>query len=396
MKILTSFLLLLLFLLPVCTDDALIREKALQLAREAIIVDTHIDAPFRLRNKYEDISLKTKGNFDYVKAIKGGLNVAFMSIYIPAERQGTGTAKVLADSLIDMVESFAKSWPDKFVLAASVNDVRKQFSKSKISLALGMENGAPIENDLQNVKYFYDRGIRYITLTHAKYNQLCDSSYDPERKWNGLSPFGREVVREMNRLGIMVDVSHVSDSTFYQVIALSKAPVIASHSSCRRFTPGWERNMSDDMIRALARNNGVIQINFGSSFVNDDYRKTFDPLWKYIEANNLKFGDPETQRYIKKYKSEHPVDFADVSEVVKHIDHVVQIAGIDHVGLGSDFDGVGDSLPHGLKDVSDYPNIIRELLKLGYSESHIKKVCSGNLLRVWEEVERVAANMPGS
>ncbi len=374
-----------------CWQSEDLHDHAVRLAQETMIIDTHIDAPYRMRMKHENISQETKANFDFVKAISGGLNVPFMSIYIPAEYQNTGNAKLLADSLIDLVESLTIKWPDKFILAASTADVRSQFSKSRISLAMGMENGAPLGRDINNIAYFHGRGIRYITLAHAKSNQICDSSYDPERQWNGLSPFGREVVAEMNRIGMMIDVSHVCDSTFFQVMELSRAPVIASHSSCRKFTPGWERNMSDEMIKKLAEKNGVIQINFGSSFINDHYRRATDPLWKYIEENNLKMSDPETHQFIAKYKREHPVDYADISEVIAHIDHVVKIAGIDHVGLGSDFDGVGDSLPVGLKDVSDFPNIIYHLLKKGYSEQDIQKICSGNLLRVWAEVERVAA-----
>ncbi len=391
MKNFLSIILLVGFILTACSNDADLKSQAEQLAQNTIIIDTHIDLPYRLRMSNEDITKETKGNFDYIKAIKGGLNVPFLAIYIPAQKQQAGMAKSLADSLIDLVEGITEKWPEKFVMASSTEDVRNQFSTTRISLAMGIENGAAIENDLKNVKYFYDRGIRYITLTHGKSNQICDSSYDPDIKWNGLSPFGRDVVREMNRIGIMVDISHVTDSTFYQVIEISKAPVIASHSACRKFTPGWERNMSDDMIKTMAARGGVIQMNFGSSFINDAYRQNADPLWKYIEDNNMKFSDPATHAYIKKYNEEHPMDFADITEVVAHIDHVVQIAGIDHVGLGSDFDGLGDTLPTGLKDASDFPNLIYELLKKGYSQKDIQKICSGNLLRVWAQVEQIAS-----
>jgi len=175
---------------------------------------------------------------------------------------------------------------------------------------------------------------------------------------------------------------------------ISQAPVIASHSSCRHFTPGWERNMSDDMIKRLAAKGGVIHINFGSDFVNDESRKSSDPVWThiqaYLKANHLKPGDPAAEAYIKEYQKKHPVKYADIADVVAHINHVVKLVGVDHVGFGSDFDGVGDSLPTGLKDVSDYPNLIYELLKKGYSEPDIEKICSGNMLRVWSEVERVA------
>jgi membrane dipeptidase len=367
-----------------------LEQKAEELAQRLIIVDTHIDVPYRLEEHWEDISQRTeRGDFDYPRAKAGGLNAPFMSIYIPAEHQTTGDAKQVADGLIDMVEKFAVDWPDKFAVAKSVADIKAQFAEGKISLPMGMENGAGIGNDLENLQHFYDRGIRYITLTHGKVNQISDSSYDPERKWNGLSEFGRQVVVAMNLLGIMVDVSHITDEAFYQVMDLSAAPVIASHSSCRHFTPGWERNMDDDMIKRLGEEGGVIQIAFGSSFLRGDYREAMDELRAYAEEHDIDLDSAEG----KKLREERGIDYADVTDVVAHIDHVVQLAGIDHVGLGSDFDGVGDSLPYGLKDVSYFPNLIHELLKKGYSEQDIEKICSGNLLRVWSEVEKVAAQL---
>ncbi len=371
-----------------------LEQRAQELARRFILIDTHIDVPYRLEENMEDISQRTeRGDFDYPRAKAGGLDLPFMSIYIPASHQETGDAKEVADRLIDMVEKFAADWPDKFAIATSVTDVRSQFAEGKMSLALGMENGAPIENDLENLQYFYDRCIRYITLTHGKANQLSDSSYDPERKWNGLSDFGKEVVVGMNLLGMMVDVSHITDAAFYHVLEVSRAPVIASHSSCRTFTPGRERNMDDDMIKFLAQDGGVIQINFGSSFLNDEIRQAEDKLWTYIEENNIQTSTKEGLEAARKFREEEGIPYADITDVVKHIDHVVQLVGVDHVGLGSDFDGLGDTLPTGLKDVSQYPNLIHELLKSGYSEEDIEKICSGNLLRVWSEVERVAQEL---
>lgn len=196
-------------------NEKFLKEKANELAQNFIIVDTHIDVPERLHSKWENISLLTKeGDFDYPRAIQGGLNAPFMSIYIPARYQVTGGAKELADTLIDMVNKFAIDWPEKFIIATSPADIVKQFSKTRLSLCMGMENGAGINGDIKNLEYFYNRGIRYITLTHSKNNKIGDSSYDDEIKWNGLSPFGVEVVKEMNRLGIMIDISHVTDSTF--------------------------------------------------------------------------------------------------------------------------------------------------------------------------------------
>ncbi|MEX1139667.1 MAG: dipeptidase [Bacteroidota bacterium] len=375
------------------TDDQL-RQKAVRLAREYVMVDGHVDIPYRLHSRYEDISKRTpRGDFDYVRAKEGGLDAPFMSIYVPSNRENNG-AKALADTLIDMVNGFEKQWPDKYAVATSVDAVRAQFKKGLISLPLGMENGSPIEGDLANVKYFYDRGIRYITLTHGKDNHICDSSYDTTRTWKGLSSFGRKVVEEMNRVGIMVDVSHISDDAFYQVMEISKAPAIASHSSCRHFTPGFERNMSDDMIRLLAKNGGVIMINYGSSFLSKEYQDKEDKvrpeIRDFMRKNNLSFGDPKLDEFIATVSKKHNLRNVDISLVADHIDHVVKLVGIDYVGLGSDFDGVGPSLPVGLEDASKMPNLIYLLLKRGYSDGDIKKICGENALRVWSKVEELA------
>jgi membrane dipeptidase len=370
-----------------------LRTMADSLAKNIMIIDTHIDVPYRLSEHWEDISKRTKqGNFDYARAKKGGLNVAFMSIYTSAELAEKGTSKSEAEKLITMVKNIVKENPDKFALAKSVADVKKQFGTGVISFPMGMENGSAIEDKIDNLKYFYEKGIRYITLCHFKNNRICDSSTEEVKKWNGLSSFGKKVIKEMNRLGIIVDVSHISDDAFYQVLKISNAPVIASHSSCRFFTPGWERNMSDEMIKALAKNGGVIQINFGSSFLTSEIRNKINAnnayINKYIKEKNLKGED--AAKFRTKYLHGHRPGYANVKDVVKHIDHVIKLVGIDHVGIGSDFDGVGDSLPEGLKDVSQYPNLIYELLKAGYSDNDIKKICSENILRVWSEVERIA------
>ena len=400
MKRIIHVLLVSLFVLPstiVKPQEDKLMEEANKLAQEFMIVDTHIDVLERLKDKWEDISERTEsGNFDFIRANKGGLNVPFMAIFVAAEYENNG-AKAVADSLIDMMESIVKNHPDKFAIPYSVKDVMKIFESKKMAFAFGMENGAPIEGDLNNVKYFYDRGIRYITLTHSKANHICDSSYDPDHKWNGLSPFGKKLIEEMNRLGIMVDISHVSDSAFYQALRISRAPIIASHSSCRFYTPGWERNMSDEMIKALAEKGGVIQINFGSDFlkqsINEKHSKERELFNKYLTENNLQWGDKQAEEFIQNYRKENPNEYADVTDAVDHIDHVVKLAGIDHVGIGSDYDGVGDSLPTGLKDVSGYPNIIYHLLKRGYSKTDIQKICSGNILRVWSDVEKIAADL---
>ena len=378
-------------------NEAQLRGKADRLAHEFVMTDGHVDIPYRLHGRWEDISGRTpRGDFDYVRAKEGGLDVPFMSIYVPAERENNG-AKALADTLIDMVNKFQKDWPDKFAVATSVDDVRSQFKKGLISLPMGMENGSPIEGKLENVKYFHDRGIRYITLTHGKDNHISDSSYDTTHTSKGLSEFGTKVVAEMNRVGIMVDVSHISDEAFFQVMKTSKAPVIASHSSCRAFTPGFERNMSDEMIKLMAEKGGVININYGSSFLSGEYQKKEDLAWgelsTFMKSNNLQFGDPKVQAFIEEYRKKHNFHNVDISVVADHIDHVVKLAGVDHVGFGSDFDGVGPSLPVGLEDVSKMPNLIYHLLKRGYSDEDIRKICGENMLRVWARVEPVANHL---
>lgn len=376
-------------------------KKANKLAHKYIITDGHVDLPYRLRvqnfrleREYLGIPIETKkGDFDYVRAKKGGLDAPFMSIYIPSSYEDGG-AKSLADSLIDMVEGIAEMHPDKFALAGSPSEVEANTKKGKISLPMGMENGAPIEGELSNVQYFYDRGIRYITLTHSKDNHICDSSYDTTGTWNGLSPFGKEVVEEMNKVGIMVDISHVSDRTFWQVMELTKAPCIASHSSCRVFTPDFERNMDDEMIRRLGENGGVIQINFGSTFLDGKVQEYNDEkraeLLSILNEKGLHWQDDDAKPIIEEFRKTNPNLYADVKTVADHIDHVVKIAGIDHVGLGSDYDGVGDSLPTGLKDVSQYPNLLAELLRRGYSKKDIEKICYANVWRVWNKVIEVS------
>ena len=377
------------------SSEELLMDKANELAQKFIITDGHIDVPWRLnKGGHEDLSVRTEGgDFDYVRAKEGGLDVPFMSIYVPSSYQVTGGAKAKADSLINMVQKMADDHPDKFQVAYSLANAEAIDAAGKIALPMGMENGAPIEGDLANVAYFHERGIRYITLTHAKDNAICDSSYDTTGTHQGLSDFGVEVVAEMNKVGIMVDISHVSDNAFYQVMDITKVPAIASHSSCRHFTPGFERNMSDDMIKRLAENGGVIQINFGSSFVTqvsqDKRTANGEKVNAYAEENNLEADDSKVQEFAKQVAKDNPI-FCDVTDVADHIDHVVALAGIEHVGFGSDYDGVGDTLPYGLKDPSDFPNLIYHLLKRGYSEEDIEKICYKNVWRVWKATEKFA------
>ena len=342
------------------------------LAKKLTIVDMHIDTPYRLwrqnlnGDEIDDISKRTlKGDFDYPRAVSGGLNVPFFSIYTPASTQLDSTSHKMAVSLISMIEDIVTLHSDKFFIVKSTNDI-ELLDRERLGIAFGMENGAPIEGDLSRVQFYHDKGIRYITLTHSKSNHISDSSYDENHQWEGgLSSFGKELIREMNKVGIMVDISHVSDKAFYESIEISEVPVIASHSSLRHFTPGFERNVSDDMLIKLASKGGVISINFGSSFLTN----------KALEYRRNREG---------------PYPFADVTDVVDHIDRVVNLVGIDHVGIGSDYDGVGDTLPSNLKDVSTFPNLISELLTRGYTEEDIEKILSGNIIRVWKEVEDFA------
>lgn len=369
-------------------------EKAKKLTYDNILIDTHIDVPFRLNKKWEDVTQATpNGDFDYPRAKQGGLNAPFMSIYVPASLDNSAESTALADKLIDYVEAIVGRAPEKFAIAKSTTDVEKQFKQGLISLPMGMENGSPIQGSLTNLNHFYERGIRYITLAHSQSNHISDSSYDIRRQWKGLSPFGKELIIEMNKMGIMVDISHVSDDAFYQAVEISKVPVIASHSSLRAFTPGFERNMDDDMIKALGKNDGVIQINFGSTFVSKIARSWSDAFSKKRKEVEEKEGKDSqtTQSFSSSYVEKNPLPYATLETVLDHIDHVVKLIGIDHVGIGSDYDGVGDTLPVGLKDVSSYPNLVQGLLDRGYSDKDIVKILSGNLLRVWRQTEEYAA-----
>ena len=370
--------------------------SAVEISKKYIITDTHIDVPYRLEEKFDDVSRATeKGDFDYPRAVSGGLDAPFMSIYIPAklEEQGSGS-KELANKLIDMVEGIVNQAPEKFALAYSPEQVQTNFEKGIISLPMGMENGAPIEGKMENLDYFYKRGIRYITLAHSKANHISDSSYDENRPAQGLTEFGKSLITEMNNIGMMVDVSHISDQAFYQVMELSKVPAIASHSSARHFTPGFERNMSDDMIKLLAKNGGLIMINFGSTFISqksiENWNTFKEARTAFMKSANVEQESDAVKEFTKRYQEKIPFEFATLDDVLDHFDHVVKIAGIDYVGIGSDYDGVGDSLPTGLKDVSTYPNLIQGFLDRGYSEQDIEKVLSGNLIRVWKQVEDYA------
>ena len=393
------FLIFLSLLFQSCAEN-IKNLDAEQIAQDSLILDSHIDVPYRLWRQHlegleiDDISGSTDGDFDFIRARKGGLNVPFFSIYLPASTQEDGTSHQMANELIDMVEDIVTLHPEKFILINSVADLGSITKKNIVGIALGMENGAPIQGDLSRVQYYFDRGIRYITLTHSKTNHISDSSYDENIQWHGLSEFGKNLIEEMNKVGIMVDISHVNDEAFYQAIELSQVPVIASHSSLRYFTPGFERNVDDAMLSKLAKKGGVIQINFGSSFISNRPRDYLVTMNSFLESRLGQNLEEVSEQDIRETRSEfianNPYPYASLDEVLDHFDRVVQLVGIDHVGIGSDYDGVGDTLPVGLKDVSTYPTLIQGLLERGYSRKDIQKILGGNLIRVWKEVEEYA------
>lgn len=374
-------------------DAQPVGERARDLAARLLIVDTHIDAPYRLHRSPADLSASSPDRqFDHPRARQGGLDVAFMSIYTPATL-ADGEARPLADTLLDHVEALAQRHPAKFAVATCTEDVRALAGKGVVALALGMENGSPLAQwqppQERSLKHFVARGIRYVTLAHSASNEYADSSYDDNERWQGLSPDGAALVEALNASGVMIDISHLSDRAAWQVLELSQAPVIASHSSLRHFVPGFTRNMTDEMFAALAAQGGVLQINFGSAFIAAAAQS-----WQQRRSAAFlaEFGDdspPDEARraFMDGYAAEHPYPFATVDDVLDHIDHAVAVGGIDHVGLGSDFDGVGDTLPEGLKDVGYFPRLIDGLLARGYEESAIAKVVGLNVMRVWRDVE---------
>ncbi len=414
MKYATSLLTLLLFLAnsgcsqPSSTENPInvipgevavsamrVSNDARRIARDTLIIDTHIDVPYRLYRNPDDVSqATTAGDFDYPRAMAGGLNAPFMSIYIPASKDASGEAYEFAVQSIASVEQLAAEHPDKFAIATCSEDLARHFEQNLISLPLGMENGGPISGQIDHLTYFFDQGIRYITLAHSKSNHISDSSYDSNEHWQGLSEFGKALIPQMNRLGIMVDVSHISDNAFWQVMALTQTPVLATHSSLRHFTPDFKRNMSDDMVVALAKQGGVIQINYGSAFLHraaqDFSAQRNAAVLAYQQNQQLPDDDPALLEYRKAYSERHPYPYASIENVLDHIDRVVELGGIDAVGIGSDYDGVGDTLPTHLKDVSTYPNLIQGLLDRGYSEPDIQQILGGNSLRVWRAAEAYA------
>ena len=372
------------------------QDAATRLARDALIVDTHIDAPGILMDTWADLGVEAKDReFDYPKARAGGLDIAFMSIYTSPKQDADGSAWQVANAMIDGVEALAQRHPGKFEVLTSPRDVERLRAGGRVLLPLGMENGAPLGDKLDNVRFFFERGVRYITLAHSANNRIADSSYALEKTWNGLSPFGREVVREMNRLGIMVDVSHLGDASAKEAIALSTVPVIASHSAFRHFTPGFERNISDEIARLVAAKGGVIQVPFGTAFIDPasaaDTQAHFRAINDFNRRNAERkaAGEPELDRkaFDREWDAAHPPRASTLAQVLDQLDYGVKLVGIDHVGIGSDFDGVDGELPPELKTVADFPHLVAGLQARGYREAGIRKLLGGNLLRAWTAIE---------
>ncbi|GAA3920862.1 dipeptidase [Luteimonas lutimaris] len=391
---------LLLALVPALAS-AQATDAARALAQDAVIVDTHIDAPGMLMDGWKDLGEEAEGReFDYPKAHAGGLDVAFMSIYTSPRQDDEGNAWQAANEMIDAVEALAQRHPDKFALLRSPGDVDTLRKGDRVLLPLGMENGAPLVDDLANVQFFFDRGVRYITLAHSAPNRIADSSYAVERKWHGLSPFGRKVVAEMNRLGIMVDVSHISDESAAEAIKLSTVPVIASHSAFRHFTPDFERNISDELAKAIADKGGVVQVPFGTAFVNPESAADTQAHFRAINDFNKRnaelkaAGEPLQDRaaFEKDWEESHPARQTPIEAVLDQIDYGVKLIGIDHIGIGSDFDGVDGELPDGLRTTADFPNLVAGLQARGYKDEDIAKILGGNLLRTWAAIEAGAAH----
>lgn len=382
-------------LLAASTVHAQATDAARKLAQDAIIVDTHIDAPENLLDHWADLGNAVPSReFDYPRARAGGLDVAFMSIYTSAKQDEDGSAWQAANQMIDSIEALVQRHPDKFAILTAPKDAARLRNGGHVLLPLGMENGAPLGDKLDNVQFFFNRGVRYITLAHSANNRIADSSYVLEKRWNGLSPFGRQVVAEMNKVGIMVDVSHLADASALEAIKLSTVPVIASHSAFRHFTPGFERNISDDIAKAVAAKGGVVQVPFGTAFIDPasaaDTQAHFRAINDFNDRNRaLKAqGQPELSRdaFEKDWARAHPSRASTLTQVLDQIDYGVKLVGIDHIGIGSDFDGVDGELPAELKSVADYPNLVAGLQSRGYHDADIRKLLGGNLLRTWASV----------
>jgi len=376
-----------------------ISDQARQLHFSSIVVDTHDDTTQRLMGPEFDLAARhSDGNIDIPRMRDGGLSAIFFSIWIPGKIHGPEAVKDALDQ-IDAVRETARKHPGELALATSADEVRAAHQQGKIAALIGVEGGHMMGNDLAVLRTFAALGVRYMTLTHMENNEWADSSTaKPEH--NGLTDFGKDVVREMNRVGILVDVSHVSDKTFYDALAVSKAPVFASHSSCRALCTA-ARNMTDEMIRELAKHGGVIQINYHVGFLSQEFRdfESAHPEAEKEIADEVKKRCGENQACKEVAGDQIVRDFMEAGKlpkvnwtlIVEHIDHAVKVAGINHVGLGSDFDGA--VMPLGMEDVTHLPQITDALLKKGYSDSDVQKILGENTLRVLAEAQRVSKEL---
>ena len=381
--------------------------KAREIHNSAIVIDTHADTPQRFLDENYDIGStdpKDLGHISLDKAKAGNLGAEFFSIWVEPETNQHHFARHTLD-LIDSVYEQARRHPDRMMMAFSVDDIERAHREHKLAALLGIEGGHSIENDIRLLRDFYRLGVRYMTLSWSNTNEWADSSgdiNDPKiEHHNGLTEGGKEIVREMNRLGMLVDVSHVADKTFYDAISVTRAPIIASHSSARALT-NHPRNMTDDMLRAVARNGGVVQVNFYNAFIDENYRRAAEAQAKDRNAAVKAYTDQlkaagKTVTYIDAERIEREwaakIQRPPLSSLIDHIDHIAKVAGVDHVGLGSDFDGVSGATPEGMDSAADLPKITQGLLDRGYSAGDIRKILGGNLLRVFGEAERVSREM---
>ena len=384
------------FLLAQSVSDVQVSARAKRLHDRAIVVDTHDDTPQRLLfDKTFNIGTRNKdGHVDIPRMREGGLDALFFSIWVPSQITGPPAVKRALD-LIDSVREAVRTHPDDLMLANTAADIRRAAAEHKIAALMGMEGGHIIDDDLAVLRVYAALGVRYLTLTHFLNNNWADSSTDKPAH-NGLTAFGKDVVRELNRLGMIVDISHVSDKTFYDALEVTKAPVMASHSSSRAIS-NHPRNMTDDMMRALAKNGGVVMINYAAAFLSEEFRvaseKKSGNIVAAMAAMSKKCGGNEACTIMENERIEHEAmmkgELPKVmwDKIVEHVDHAVKVAGVDHVGLGSDFDGA--TMPLGMEDVSKLPKITDALLKKGYSEPDIEKILGGNILRVMEQVENL-------
>ncbi len=364
-----------------------ISERARRLHFSSIVIDTHIDTTPKLQTDWKFAEEHKEGHIDLPRMKKGGLNALFFSIYMSGTITG---AKAVNDSIerIAAVHKLAEEMPNEIAVCTTAEQVRRARKQGKIAALMGMEGGHMINNSLAVLRMYAALGVRYLTLTHSVNTDWADSSTD-QAKHNGLTDFGKDVVRELNRLGVMVDVSHVADKTFWDALEVSRAPLIASHSSCRALS-GHPRNMSDEMIKAMAAKGGVIQINYLDQYIDNDlyeYSKKAQPLMREL-AQKYPGRENAAKRREEVAKVYGPAPRARWEKIIEHIDHAVKLVGVDHVGLGSDFDGA--SMPEGMEDVTHLPQITEALLRKGYSQSDIRKILGENTLHLLAEVERVA------